>query len=86
MVSVTNITAMRWHCKFKGLSQDGGRVDFSNNLHASLLNDDPSNEPNRPDLFRRTVPLIRFREFLFLLGVKGNGIEHTYLLHNNLMT
>ncbi len=26
----------RWSCNFQGLSQDGGRVDFSKNLRASL--------------------------------------------------
>jgi hypothetical protein len=31
---------------FKGLSQDWGRIDFSENLRASLFNDDLSNEPN----------------------------------------
>ncbi len=31
---------------FKGLSLDGVRADFSENLHASLFNDDISNEPN----------------------------------------
>ncbi len=31
---------------FKGLSQDGGRVDFSKNLSCSLFNDDLLNEPN----------------------------------------
>jgi hypothetical protein len=28
---------MRWCGIFKGLSQDGGRPDFSRNLHASLF-------------------------------------------------
>ncbi len=31
---------------FKGLSQGGRRTDFSENLRASLFNDDLSNEPN----------------------------------------
>ncbi len=31
---------------FKGLSQDGGRADFSTNLRASLCNKDLSNGPN----------------------------------------
>jgi hypothetical protein len=31
---------------FKGLSLDGVRADFSKNLHASLFNDDLSNEHN----------------------------------------
>ncbi len=30
---------------FKGLSQDGGRTDFSENLRTSLFNDNLSNEP-----------------------------------------
>ncbi len=36
----------RWRCNFKGLSQHGGRADFSKNLRASLFNNDLSNEPN----------------------------------------
>ncbi len=36
----------RWRCNFKGLSQHGGRADFSQNLRASIFNDDLSNEPN----------------------------------------
>jgi hypothetical protein len=36
----------RWRCKFKGLSQDGGRADFSKNLRASLFNKDLSNKHN----------------------------------------
>ncbi len=35
----------RWCCNFKGLSQDGGRAEFSKNLRASLFNDDLWNEP-----------------------------------------
>jgi hypothetical protein len=35
----------RWHCNFKGLLQDGGRTDFSENLCTSLFHDDLSNEP-----------------------------------------
>jgi hypothetical protein len=31
---------------FKGLSQDGGRADFSKNLRASIFNKGLSNEPN----------------------------------------
>ncbi len=31
---------------FKGLSQDGGRTYFSENLRTSLFNKYPSNEPN----------------------------------------
>jgi hypothetical protein len=37
---------MRWRGIFKGLSQDGGRVDFYNNLGASLFNKCLSKEPN----------------------------------------
>ncbi len=36
----------RLRCNFKGLSQDGGGADFSENLLASLFNDDLLNEPN----------------------------------------
>jgi hypothetical protein len=36
----------RWRCNFKGLSQDGGWVDFSKNLRASLFNKGLSNVPN----------------------------------------
>ncbi len=36
----------RWNYKFKGLSQDGGRADFSKNLRASLFYKYLSNEPN----------------------------------------
>jgi hypothetical protein len=28
----------RWSCNFKGLSQDGGRIDFSKKLCTSLFN------------------------------------------------
>ncbi len=35
-----------WSYSFKGLSQQGGREDFSQNLGTSLFNDDLSNEPN----------------------------------------
>ncbi len=31
---------------FKMHSQDGGRTNFSENLHASLFNDDLSNKPS----------------------------------------
>ncbi len=42
----------------KGLSEDGGRTEFSENLRASLFNDDLSNEPKlQPDPSRWTVPL-----------------------------
>jgi hypothetical protein len=40
------IANWRWHCNFKGLSQDKGWADFSRNLQASLFNDDLSYEPN----------------------------------------
>jgi hypothetical protein len=36
----------RWHGIFKGLSQDGGRADFSKALLAFLFNNDLSNEPS----------------------------------------
>jgi hypothetical protein len=36
---------VRWRGISKGLSQDGGRTDFSGNLRDSLCNDDLSNEP-----------------------------------------
>ncbi len=36
---------MRWRGIFKGLSQDGGRADFSKKPSLTL-NKDPSNEPN----------------------------------------
>jgi hypothetical protein len=36
----------RWRCNFKGLSQNGERVDFSKNLRASLFNKGLSNVPN----------------------------------------
>jgi hypothetical protein len=29
-----------WHCNLKGLSQRGGRADFSKNLRTSLFYDD----------------------------------------------
>jgi hypothetical protein len=37
---------MRWRCYFKGLSQDGGRADFSKNLRATLLKKGLSDEHN----------------------------------------
>ncbi len=38
---------MRWRGIFKGLSQDGGRADFSKkNLCDTSFNKDLSNEPN----------------------------------------
>jgi hypothetical protein len=36
----------RWRYNLTGLSQDGGRADFSKNLRASLFNAGLSNEPN----------------------------------------
>jgi hypothetical protein len=44
-VQIANIFT-RWHCNFQGLSKDGGRADFSNNLRAPLFNEDLSNKPN----------------------------------------
>jgi hypothetical protein len=42
----------RWREIFKGLSQDGGQADFSENLRASRLYNGLSNEPSR-----WTIPL-----------------------------
>jgi hypothetical protein len=46
---------MRWSGIFKGLSHNGGRADFLENLHETSINKDLSNEP---DPTRWTVPLI----------------------------
>jgi hypothetical protein len=63
---------MRWHCNFKGLSQDGGQSDSSKNLRASLFNDNPSNEPNlgRIHLAAWTVPLNYYTYSMYALGFK----------------
>ncbi len=37
---------LRWACSFKGLPQDWGQADFSENLYNSLFNKDLSNETN----------------------------------------
>jgi hypothetical protein len=46
----------RWRCNIKGLSQDGGRTDFSENLRSSLFNDDLSKESMLSD---RSISLDR---------------------------
>jgi hypothetical protein len=45
IVSVLPIKKQEGNLNFYGLSQDGGRTDFSENLYASLFNDEQSNEP-----------------------------------------
>jgi hypothetical protein len=44
IIIVNSCKRGRWI--FKGLSQDGGLTDFSENLSASLFHDDLSNEPS----------------------------------------
>jgi hypothetical protein len=41
----------RWHCNFKGLSQDRGLTDFSEQLCTSLFQGDLSNEPTFSQIY-----------------------------------
>jgi hypothetical protein len=55
---------------FRGLSQNRGRTDFSENLQASLFNDDLSNEPT----FSRSISLDSTFKAICEVGLKTQAL------------
>jgi hypothetical protein len=67
-----------WRCNFKGLSEDGGRADFSKNFCASLYNEDLSIEPNFGQCTRHHMIKLK-TIFSISLTLLPKGVQTKYL-------